>query len=213
MLVLFFVFPRAFLCAVRRGPLRLIVVGLGLFVLVDRNADRKADLITVHDHGGIIAEPELQRRQLGAEVLFEVLRIVVCVGARAVRVARLARAAQRYHIVRARNGAHRSDRNRFRFDVRKASDARTAGAVLRRFLLLHADRKGRTVCERTEISVKLVDARLTELIGSVVRQLRVLARNRNFAARYVACIDDRGRRFKRRPRFRSSESNEQILGI
>ena len=148
--------------AVRFRPVRRdrIVIGrtgrvLGLFILEDRDADRKADLIAVQDDGGVIAEAEIHRRQLDAEILLEFAVIAAEVGARAVRRAGRFAVLRIHHAVCARDRTNGSDRDEFRLDLVKCRDAGLRGGSEQRLLLfLDADGERRSADERAEVIVQ-----------------------------------------------------------
>ena len=103
--------------AVGRGFGRFRAGVVGILILVDGNADGEAHLVAVHDEGGVIAQLQLQARQLGAQVRAEFgIAHVVARGA-AFGAAGVPAGGQVHHAVGAGRRGHGTHGDGLRLDV------------------------------------------------------------------------------------------------
>ena len=177
-----------------RFVLGLLTAGVvGVLVLIDGDADGEADLVAVHDDGDIVAQLQLQRGQLRAQIGSKLRGPDVAARAGTAGLTGVTAALHIQQLLRTGRGGHVAYGNGFGLDVVGGVDPRFGpGAPGGLDLLLYADGKGGTAGEGTQVGVDLVSARFGIGIAAVVLHLGRLTRDGDGAAGDVVVVHDGG---------------------
>ena len=164
---------------------------IGILVFVDRNADGEAHLIAVDNQGGVVAELQLQARQLRAQISAELgIARVVARGA-AIGAAGVAAGGQVHHAVCVGGGRDAAHRNRLRID-----HAQRINVCQGSFLLLHAHNEGAAPDHGAEERIHRILAAVAIYVFKALRAAVVrdfLSCHGNGVSGDVVRINDRSR--------------------